>query len=84
MSEEFNLSDKIAFTEDYALKGTEKEVHTAVLIKVLEVKDVKEFIRKIKEDIQKLKKGLTDSTLALSANEIYNILEKRAGDKLVT
>lgn len=63
MTEEFNLSDKIWFTEDEAS---------------LQMGDVKEFIRRLKDEINKfgiLKTGVHSRFLCLK-------IDKLAGDKL--
>jgi uncharacterized protein with ACT and thioredoxin-like domain len=75
-TKEFNLSEKIAYTEDYVLKNSEKDVHPAVVMEVLEVEDVKEFIKRLKEELFKCD--------AVNNEEpVFNIIDKLAGDKLL-
>ena len=73
MTKEFNLSDKIRYVEDYNLSD-EKVVHQAVEVGVVEIKDVKEFIRLLKEKIK------SNSGCEYMLN--WEDIDKIAGEKL--
>lgn len=74
MTEEFNLSKKICFVEDYKIRD-EKDVHPAVKASILEVENVKEFIKRLKDE-------LTGNDKSFEANRVRALIDKLAGDKL--
>jgi hypothetical protein len=75
---EFNLSDKICEVDDYEVG---RNVHPATRMLVLELEDVKEFIRLLKEEfLQDRIKNLHINNLEFYAREVIDNL---AGDKLI-
>ena len=71
MSEEFNLSDKSEWVDDYQI-GAKEDIHHAIRTEIFEIEDVKEFIRRLKEGCASF----------VSAGAIVSIVNKLAGKKL--
>ena len=47
---------------------------------LIKKEDIKTFIQKVKEDVRKKKRYLTDAYLYMDCGDINEILDKRAGD----
>ena len=78
METEFNLSEKISAINDYEL---ENDVHPVTALKVLEVEDIKEFIRLLKEPFT-IPKSWDANTVKKLCMFFENRIDKLAGDKL--
>jgi len=63
---------------------SEKIEHYDTIPDELEVKDVKEFIKRLKEDISKLEKGRKEDETGLMIwdYDVYKLIDKLSGDKL--
>lgn len=74
---EFKLDENIGWVHSWAIKGTKKEVHPSHVQGIIEIEDVKEYIRRRDELFLLLIEG------RITLDKFVRMKDKLAGNKLI-